>query len=187
MRSDYSVLLDACVLLPMPLADTLLRMAETSRLYIPRWSDETLREVTRNLVGKWSKTEEQAKRREEALRTCFPEARLTGYEHLIPAMTNEQKDRHILAAAVLSGTKLIVTYNSRDFPKISRDSYDIECQGPSTFLMSLYDLDPGIVVQKLGEQAQNVNLSLESLLVKLRVNVPGFVSFFCDEQNIDLG
>ncbi|MFN0170521.1 MAG: hypothetical protein ACKV22_29215 [Bryobacteraceae bacterium] len=27
MRADYRVLLDACVLIPMPVADTLLRMA----------------------------------------------------------------------------------------------------------------------------------------------------------------
>jgi hypothetical protein len=38
MRADYRVVLDACVLIPMPLADTLLRMAEEPRLYLPRWS-----------------------------------------------------------------------------------------------------------------------------------------------------
>jgi hypothetical protein len=38
MRADYRVLLDACVLIPMPLADTLLRMAEEPRLYVPKWS-----------------------------------------------------------------------------------------------------------------------------------------------------
>ena len=186
MRSDYTVMLDACVLLPMPLADTLLRMAETPRLYIPKWSEETLREVTRNLIGKWNKTEEQARRREDALRRYFPEATVDGYQHLFPVMANDEKDKHVLAASVISGTKLIVTYNSRHFSRESRDPYEIECQGPSTFLIGLYDLDPGIVVQKLSEQAQNIGLSLDQLLVKLRVNVPGFVAFFCEEQNIDL-
>lgn len=186
MRSDYPAMLDACVLLPMPLADTLLRMAETPRLYIPKWSDETLREVSRNLIKKWNKTEEQAKRREETLRSHFPEALVAGYQHLISAMTNDAKDKHILAAAVMSGTKLIVTHNSKDFSKESRDPYGVECQGPSTFLIGLYDLDPGIVVQKLSEQAQNINQPLESILLKLRGNVPGFVSYFCDEQKIDI-
>ena len=50
MRADYRVLLDACVLIPMPLADTLLRMAETPRLYLPKWSQPIMDEVTRNLV-----------------------------------------------------------------------------------------------------------------------------------------
>lgn len=35
MRADYRVILDACVLIPMPLADMLLRMAEAPRLYLP--------------------------------------------------------------------------------------------------------------------------------------------------------
>lgn len=38
MRADCRVVLDAGVLIPMPLADTLLRMAEASRLYLPKWS-----------------------------------------------------------------------------------------------------------------------------------------------------
>ena len=186
MRSDYSAILDACVLLPMPLADTLLRMAETSRLYVPKWSDEIMDEVSRNLVSKWKRTPEQAAFRERALREHFPEAWVDEYEPLVPLMTNDPKDRHVIAAAVKSDTKLIVTYNAKDFPPSSLDPWGIERQGPSTFLMNLYDLDPGIVVRKLTDQARNVGLSLEELLLKLQVNVPVFVSFFCDEQRIDL-
>ena len=47
MRSDYRVVLDACVLIPMLLADTLLRMAEAPRLYLPHWSQAIMDEVTR--------------------------------------------------------------------------------------------------------------------------------------------
>lgn len=101
-------------------------------------------------------------------------------------MTNDPKDRHVIAAAVKSDAKLIVTYNAKDFPPSSLAPWGIERQGPSTFLMSLYDLDPGIVVRKLTDQASNVGLSLEALLLKLQVNVPVFVSSFCDEQRIDL-
>jgi predicted nucleic acid-binding protein len=186
MKSDYFVVLDACVLLPMPLADTLLRMAETPRLYLPKWSDETLREVTKNMIAKLNKTPEQAARRESVLRQHFPESLVEGYGPLMAAMTNEPKDRHVLASAVASGAKLIVTYNARDFPKESLEPYDIERQGPSTFLMGLYDLEPGIVSVKLAEQAQAINLSLEDLLRRLQQNVPGFVAFFCEEQKIEL-
>jgi predicted nucleic acid-binding protein len=186
MKSDYPVILDACVLLPMPLADALLRMAESPRLFLPKWSDETLQEVTRNLVGKWNKTEEQAQRRENALRAFFPEALVEGYADLVPAMQNDPKDRHVLAAAVKSGARLIVTYNSKHFPQEALRLYDIERQGPSTFLIGLYDLEPGIVSRKLTEQAQAINISLEDLLRKLQKNVPGFVTFFCEEQKIDL-
>lgn len=186
MRSDYPVMLDACVLLPMPLADTLLRMAEVPRLYLPKWSDDILAEISRNLTGKWGKTEAQARRRELALREHFPEALVAGYEALVKQMTNDPKDRHVLAAAVSSGTKLIVTYNGKDFPDTALEPWGIERQGPSTFLINLYDLAPGIVARKLSDQAHNLGLSLEELLSKLQVNVPSFVAFFCEEQGIDL-
>ena len=186
MKSDYSAILDACVLLPMPLADTLLRMAETPWLYVPQWSDKIVAEVSRNLVGKWNKTQAQAEAREKALRDHFPEAWVEGYEPFLPLMTNDVKDRHVIAAAIKSGTKLIVTYNGKDFPAESLAVWGSERQGPSTFLTNLYDLDPGVVVRRLTEQANNVGLRLEELLVKLKINVPGFVSFFCDDQGIHL-
>jgi hypothetical protein len=64
MRADFGVVLDACVLLPMPLADTLFRMAEHPRLYVPRWTAEIMEEVSRN----------HARHREEQLRSAFPSA-----------------------------------------------------------------------------------------------------------------
>lgn len=187
MNADYAAILDACVLLPMPLADTLLRMAETPRLYLPKWSDQIMEEVNRNLGGKpWNKTIEQVQHREKALRTHFPEAWVDGYESLIDLMTNHPKDRHVLAAAVSCGTKLIITYNAKDFQKSALAPWGIECQGPSTFLIHLYGLEAGIVVQKLSEQAQNLNISLNDLLKRLQSNVPNFVSFFCEQQRIEL-
>lgn len=38
------------------------------------------------------------------------------YEGLIPAMTNHEKDRHVLAAAVRANAELVVTDNKKDFP-----------------------------------------------------------------------
>jgi hypothetical protein len=156
------------------------------RLYLPKWSDDIIAEVSSNLSEKWSKTPEQVQRREDALRAHFPEAWVEGYAPLVAVMTNDERDRHVIAAAVSSGTKLIVTYNVKDFPESSLKPWGIERQGPSTFLLHLYDLEPGIVAQKLTEQAHNIGISIEDLLRKLRVNVPGFVSFFCEEQEIEL-
>ena len=101
-------------------------------------------------------------------------------------MTNDPKDRHVLAAAVRSHSALIVTYNRRDFPKSSLDQFDIEVQGPSTFLRGLYDLDPGLTVHKLHEQAKAIGITLERLLLRLSKNVPGFVQYFAEEQGISL-
>ena len=100
----------------MPLADTLLRLAAGPRLYLPKWTDEIMAELSRNLVANFGLSEEQAGYRESEIRRHFPEAWVDGYQDLIPAMTNEPKDRHVLAAAVRSQAEVIVTYNRRDFP-----------------------------------------------------------------------
>ena len=186
MKSDRAVILDACVLLPMPLADTLLRMAETPRLYLPKWTDDIMAEVSRNLSSQWNKAPHQIQRREDALRAHFPEAWIDGYAPLLSLMTNDENDRHVLAAAVSSGIRLIVTYNVKHFPREALEPWGIERQGPSTFLIHLYDSEPEIVAQKLNEQAQNVGISLEDLLRKLQVNAPAFVKYFCEEQGIKL-
>src|ERR1039458_7724069 len=151
MRADYRVVLDACVLIPMPLADTLLRMAEAPRLYLPQWSQRIMDEVTRNLIAKWDMAPEKARQREEELRRHFPEAWVQGYEPLIGAMTNDPGDRHVLAAAVRSQSELIVTYNRRHFPIASVQPWEIDVQAPSTFLHALYDLDAVLFVGKLYE------------------------------------
>ncbi len=69
--ADYPVVLDACVLLPMPIADTLLRLAETPRLYLPKWTDQIMDEVSRNLISRWSKDEAEIRRREQRLKESF--------------------------------------------------------------------------------------------------------------------
>lgn len=186
MIGDYRVVLDACVLIPMPLADTLLRMAEAPRLYLPKWSQTIMDEVTRNLIAKWDMAPEKARRREEEMRRHFPEAWIRGFEPIIDVMTNDHGDRHVLAAAVRSHSDLIVTYNRRHFPAASLQPWEIDVQGPSTFLRGLYDLDAGLFVGKLHEQAAKIEVSLSCLLRSLARNVPGFVDYFCEEQGIDL-
>ncbi|SPE40593.1 conserved hypothetical protein [Candidatus Sulfotelmatobacter sp. SbA7] len=187
MRADYRVVLDACVLIPMPLADTLLRMAEAPRLYLPRWSQSIMDEVTRNLIAKWGMPIDKARRRAEEIRRHFPEALVEGFEPLTEVMTNDPGDRHVLAMAVRSHAELIVTYNRRHFPVGSVRPWEIEVQGPSAFLRGLYDLDVGLFVHKLHEQAEAIGATLERLLGSLSKNVPGFVEYFCEEQGIRFG
>jgi len=175
VRADFPVVLDACVLIPMPLADTLLRLASDPRLYLPKWTDHIMAEVSRNLQENFGLTAEQAAYRESEIRKHFGEAWVEGYEDLIPSMTNQEKDRHVLAAAVRCGAETIVTYNLRDFQRPALAPYSITAQGPSTFLKNLYQLDPESVRRTLEQQAAAIDKSLGYLLDRLRLNVPGFV------------
>jgi len=189
MRADYAVVLDSCVLIPMPLADTLLRMAEEPRLYIPRWSHDILSEVGRNLVVKLGRTEAQADHRCKQMDLAFPSASVHhSYRSIIPNMPEDihEKDRHVVAAALRCNCELIVTYNKKDFPQSVLSDLGVTVLGPSSFLISLYDLEPAIVIRKLTEQAQAIGQTFEQLLDALRLGVPTFVSYIREELAVGI-
>jgi hypothetical protein len=168
----------------MPLADTLLRMAETPSMYHPRWSHLIMDEVTRNLISKFGMPPEKAQRRERELRRHFPEAWIEGFEGLIEGMSNDQGDRHVLAAAVHEKADLILTYNLRHFPASALLPWKIGVQGPSAFLRELHAMDPDSFVHKLRVQASDIRVSLDRLLGSLSKNVPRFVQYFSAAQGI---
>lgn len=176
MKGTLTALLDACVLVPMPLADTLLRLAAGPNLYLPKWSDQIMIEVSRTLQKNFGLSHEKAMYRESELRRHFPEAWVGDYENLIPSMMNDSKDRHVLAAAVRASANVIVTYNLKDFPHSSLMQHSIRAQGPSTFLQTLYGTAPAMVIQTLEDQAAAIGQPLQYLLARLRINVPAFVA-----------
>jgi predicted nucleic acid-binding protein len=113
--SDFLVVLDACVLAPAPLRDTLLRLAEDPRLYLPRWSDDIVTEMVRTLEDRFGIAPHRTAYLVDELRKHFGDAWVKGYEPLIGSMSNDSKDRHVVAAAVRCGAEMIVTYNKRHF------------------------------------------------------------------------
>ena len=90
-----------------------------------------------------------------------------------------------MAAAVRSGSEVIVTYNKRHFSESALKCFGITCKGPSSFLRDLYDIDPSIATRKIVGQAENLGISLEELLSKMNKAVPSFVEFFCEELQIE--
>ena len=137
--SSFGVVLDANVLFSAPLRDTLLRAADVG-LFRLHWTSEILEEVSRNLVKTNRCSAEQAEHLVSTMQTYFPEAAVTSYEPLVPVMTNDPKDRHVLAAAVVSKSQVIVTYNLGDFPEDTLSIFNIQAQAPDRFLTDLFDL-----------------------------------------------
>jgi hypothetical protein len=58
------------------------------------------------------------------MQTVFEDACVTGYAELIPSMTNDAKDRHVLAAAVRTGAHAILTEKVKHFPAESVEPYN---------------------------------------------------------------
>lgn len=171
--APFATLLDACVLYPFTLRDTLLRCAERD-LYQPYWSELILKEATRNLVAKGFMDDEKAERLAQHMCAAFPAAMVDDFEDLIPAMKNHEKDRHVAAAAVKAGAKVIVSLNVKDFKDLP-SGYEV--QTPDEFLCHLYDLDPDALAAIINEQAgdlKNPPRTTEEIANALAIHAPKF-------------
>jgi len=184
--NQYIVLLDACVLAPMPLCDLLLRLAEEPAFFVPRWSADILREVSSTL-RKFGYSAEQAERRLIAMRSAFEDAEVIGYEGLQSAMTNQPKDRHVLAAAVRCGAHAIVSDNKKDFAAESLSPYNLDCLTADEFLVHQFHLAPELVMDKLQMQAKKRNVSLAGLLMRLSCGASKFAELAMSEYSENSG
>jgi hypothetical protein len=176
------VVLDACVLSNFSLCDTLLRLAEPPRLFEPKWSEEIIRETTRTLESKLSWPKSLVVYLELELRAHFGDAWIADYESLIPQMTNDEKDRHVLAAAVRCGAPVIVTFNMRHFLPKHVSSWGVVALHPQSFLTGLFQEEPEVVIGKLEQQAVDRGRSLRELLEILNATVPDFVALVSRPQ-----
>jgi hypothetical protein len=79
----YAAVLDACVLVPIALADTLLRVAEKG-LYRPLWSDRILTEAQDAIEEIHPGID--AGKRFTSMREAFDDALVTGWEELQPGI-----------------------------------------------------------------------------------------------------
>ncbi len=132
-----AVLLDACTLVPIRLTSCLLSLAEAG-LLTPLWSDEILDEVERNLPKLKGMTVDKAKRRVDAMRAAFDdEASVGDYQSLVPQLECDPKDRHVLAAAIIGGADVLLTFNVKDFPAESTQPYGVSVKHPDEFLTVL--------------------------------------------------
>ncbi len=121
------VFFDTCVLLKPYLCDTILTVAESG---IYRQVGHRLDQMTRH----------------------FPDAEITDYEQLIDSMTNDPKDRHVLAAAVRAGAEVLVTENLKDFPEPAAAPYGVTVLHQDEFLLDQLDLAPEVMHEALRRQ-----------------------------------
>src|ERR1039458_7668112 len=142
MPGERIAILDACVLVPAPLRDTLLRLADPPSLYRPVWSGEIIIEMKRALEEQIGLDPNKTAYLERELRRHFPDSWVTGFGQLIRKMTNDEKDRHVLAAAVHAGAQTIVTFNKRHFPPASTSPWNVEALGPCSLKDSTWRLRP---------------------------------------------
>ncbi len=175
--SSFKVVLDACAIIPAALRDTLLRSAHAG-LYRLQLTDDILEEARRNLISRIGLSESQTQRIVDAVRANFPESFDTGHKLLIGSMPVNDKDRHVLAAAVFTNAQVIVTQNLRDFPPDSLTPLNIEAQSPDDFLVHLFHLRTENMIKIIVEQSRDLHnppKTLPEMLETLKLYAPTFV------------
>jgi hypothetical protein len=144
-------------------------------------SEQIWEEVVRNLGAIARLTGEQVRRLhaevQEFLRSY--DFLVTGYEPLIPTLTNHPKDRHVLAVAVHVDAQLILTFNLKDFPISALAPFGVVAEHPDTLLTRLYDGQPDILQQIVHDQAaalKNPPLTASDVLDTLAQHIPVFAT-----------
>ena len=175
----YTVVLDACVLVPTTLADALLRTAKRNP-YRPLWSVRSLEEAMEAILGLHpGLSGDPVERRFAALRETFEDARVEDGESVnVNLARPDRDDLHVVAAALQGRAGAIVTANLRDFLVKDLKSLDLEVIHPGDFLLDQLDLDPRTVIDVIREQATHTRhppLEPIGLLARLaRCGVHGF-------------
>jgi predicted nucleic acid-binding protein len=176
----FPAVLDACVLYPASLRDTLLRCAE-GQLFEVVSSARILEEVERNLVGDGRATAVQARRLVTFMHEAFPDAVADAEEiaRLEPAMDCDPDDNHIAAAAVAGSAELIVTRNLADFRSRTLQHLGIQVVEPDDLLCEFLATEQRLVIDLLHRQAAALTrppVTLAQLIGFLEVAVPRFAA-----------
>ena len=130
----FTAFLDADVLFPIGLCDSLLWIAAYD-LYSPRWSADVLAELRRNILEEYADLDpREIDDRIRDMQRAFPEAEVTGYQSLIPGMPAQDKDKHVVAAAVIADAGAVVTNNVKDFDLPRCAELGVEVQSADEFL-----------------------------------------------------
>lgn len=171
-------MLDACVLFPNVLRDTLLTLAE-HELFQPLWSEAILDEVRRNVIAKRNVDPSAFERTLTLMNSAFDGALVLNWKPAVAEVElPDADDRHVLAAAITGGGQAIVTFNLADFPEELLAPHHVGAIHPDEFLLDQLDLAPAQVLTALGRQAQrfrNPAMDLAGLLARLeRCGVSAF-------------
>jgi predicted nucleic acid-binding protein len=183
VKADYRIFLDACVLANFGVCDLLLRLSERPRLIVPHWSADVLAEVRRTHIDRLKWPEELADSFRTEIQKAFPDAEIRGYESLLSALANDEKDRHVLAGAIRGQCPLIVTFNLKHFPENALKPWGVCASHPQDYLLVLYEMDSRQMMACLGEIAGKRKLDVQDVLIRLGRVVPLFSQRLLDDLN----
>jgi PIN domain len=158
----YAAVLDACVLVPVALADTLLRIAEKG-LYRPLWTERILTEAQEAIEEIHPGID--VHKRFTDMRETFDDAFVAGWEELETGIRlPDDDDRHVVAAAIRGGAQAIVTANVTDFPADLLEPLGLEAILPDAFLLNQLDATTDLAGLPIG--GRGVLVSADDVMMR---------------------
>jgi predicted nucleic acid-binding protein len=150
--------LDANAMVPVALADTILRAAEAG-LFAPMRSSRVFaeaKEAIRRIHPDLAPSRIESRFR--AMDLSFPDACVSGWEPLVGRIDlPDPDDRHVVAAAWLGNADAIVTADTGDFPTDALEPFGLHAVRPDDFLLDLFDLAPDLVHAIIATQAADAS------------------------------
>jgi len=168
----FTCVLDTNVIYPIEIRDLLFWFASYD-LFTPKWSRQIFSEWESVMQRKGIEEDEIDKRISMAQR-AFPDALVENYESLIDSLElPDEKDRHVLAAAIKTNANVIVTNNIKDFPEDYLSRFGLTAVTADDFLTDTIDLNNELAVEAfraLVLNRANPNLDEYEVLDRLREN-----------------
>lgn len=165
--AGYTAVLDANVLYPAMLRDILLTLA-SSELYVARWTKHIEDEWTRHLKEDHPGSDAAVDRVAQKMREAIPDCLIEGYEPFIDSLElPDPDDRHVLAAGVVGHADVIVSSNTKDFPKEVLASYGLELHSPDEFVVNqlgLYPLRALDALKRMRQRWERPEMTAEEMV-----------------------
>jgi len=168
----FTCVLDTNVIFPIDVRDLLLWFASYD-LYTPKWSRHIFNEW-KEVMERQGVSKSEIEKRINKAQLAFPDALVENYESLIDSIElPDEKDRHVMAAAIKTNANIIVTNNIKDFPLDYLVKFGLNAKSADDFITDTIDLNPEIAVEAfrtLVMNRTNPNLDEFEILERFRNN-----------------
>lgn len=168
----FTCVLDTNMIYPIDIRDLLFWFASYD-LFTPKWSKQIFREWE-NVMKRKGIPEEEIKKRLRKAQLAFPDALVDNYEPIVNSLElPDEKDRHVLAAAIKTNANIIVTNNMKDFPKEYLASFGLTAKTADDFITDTIDLNADLALEAfraLVLNRTNPNLDEFEILDRFRKN-----------------
>ena len=168
----FTCVLDTNIIYPIEIRDLLFWFAYYD-LFTPKWSKHIFDEWE-SVMERKGLSKEEIKKRTNLADLAFPDAFVLNYEPIIKGLTlPDEKDCHVLAAAIKTNANVIVTNNLKDFPLDYLETFGLVAKSADDFIADIIDLNHDKAIKafrKLVLNRRNPDLDEYEVLDNLRGN-----------------